>query len=72
MEVSKISADQDRKMTALYLIIATHLGFKPLSWLLQRFGHIKSKNKDTTPAVNLFVFNQKVRSVPRTAVDAYG
>ena len=38
-EHEKISADQDRKATALLSILASCLGFKLLLCLLQYFGH---------------------------------
>ena len=53
MEVRKISADQDQKATSYCCP-----GFKLLSWLLQCFGHIQSKNKNTNSVV-FFFFKSK-------------
>ena len=39
----------------LLLIYLRRLNFKLLSWLLQCFGHIQSKNKDVKSVVNIFL-----------------
>ena len=50
--------DQDRKVAAFESYLS-HLNFKLLSWLLQRFGNIQSKNKDTKSAVRIFLKIEK-------------
>ena len=53
-ELKKNSADQDRKVTASISYLSCP-GFKLLSWILQCFGHIQSKNEDAKSAVSCVV-----------------
>ena len=46
-------ADEDRKAT-VFIPYLSRPGFKFLSWLLQCFGHIQSKNEVTLLEVSIF------------------
>ena len=43
------------RIVAVFIPYLSRPGFKLLSWLLQCFGHIQSKNKDAKSALSIVV-----------------